>query len=231
MKALSEWAATMKSVQPFRGMGQTLKNKGLTPLREQHKNCNTKTMKQFWNRRRFFQVALLAAFTCLVIAVWRQRLQPAYGRTGSPRTTLAVLGISLVQYAHDHNNSFPRSVTGGINALRELYPRYIYAPEVLAGVGGDSKKLESALKSGESLEDYSSILYLQGFRFDDPAELAIIVDTTPIKLSSGENGYLYVRPTGDVGEVKSADWPRFFARQQELLLKNIQGPKNDDSKR
>jgi hypothetical protein len=169
---------------------------------------------------RIVKVTVLAVLICAVLATavsaWWSYRYP-FGRR--PCTLQCMFG-GLRQYASEHDGWFPKSVKSPYEALQQLYPTNCSAVE-LAGVTGNIGSVEAALRQGKPLnESLTSWAYMQGFRDDDPPNVAILWESRSGFYADGRRNSVGARPVvflgGDFTNIPAADWTHFLDAQRRL---------------
>jgi len=161
----------------------------------------------------FFLFCLLAA-----AAFWKYTYP--FGRRPGGISLPGVYG-ALVAFAGDHDGWFPRSAKGSYDALQQLYPEYCPSGIELAGVSGNISAVVDALRGGKLLDaSLTSWVYVQGFRIDDPKDIAILWESKPGLYYDGRRnnfgGRAVLLISGYITNVPAAEWERFQKHQEQL---------------
>jgi hypothetical protein len=133
-------------------------------------------------------------------------------------------GLSLHQYADQHEGRFPAHPKGYGNALLLMDEDCFQA---LTGPGYDAAVLRDAKRAGADLpEEACGRVYIQGLRTKSNSEIAILFDKLPTP--GGDHCHLPNRLWAPLGRevcfvdshmafISETNWPQFVQRQVELL--------------
>lgn len=141
---------------------------------------------------------------------------------GNRHCTLQCMFGGLVNYALEHEGSFPNVENDPYLSLTQLYPRYCTASE-LAGVSGKLENTERVLKQGKPLDqDSTSWVYVCGLRQRDDPRLAILWEMKTGLYSNGRRskagGRAVLLISGSITNVGETEWHSFLTYQQHLRL-------------
>ena len=158
-------------------------------------------------------------FAAVVFAVYRYRYP--YGTR--PACLPLFLG-ALKSYSIEHGGFFPNNGKEPLEALRELYPKYLPDCEPLAGLSGNRKLLKEQISEKAKItERASSWVYWPGLRSDDDEHIALFwerrsgVRFNGSRAEGREVGFV----NGVFRQVPDDRWPDFLKDQESLRGKAI----------
>lgn len=168
--------------------------------------------------------ALLVVACCVATVLYRKVAYP-YGHRAA---VLRSMYFALLNYASDHDGSFPYSEKGNYEALQKLYPEYVFSGVELAGISGDVDAVVAALRNNSPLnQSLTSWVYVQGLKKDDDPNLAILWESRAGLYPNGKRnsfgGRAVLLVNGDITNVPAADWESFEKQQQQLRTKHARG--------
>jgi hypothetical protein len=171
----------------------------------------------YW--RAFVSLLLILLFAGAAVLAYRYN----YPYGARPACLPNVLE-ALRAYSADNGGAFPNSATDPLEALRKLFPKYLAAPEPLAGLSGDRQLLRKQMAEGSGItEKASSWVYWPDLRSDDNPDIALVWERQPGLRFNGsragghEVGFIggYMKQVPDLG------WEAFLREQEELRHKAI----------
>src|SRR6266571_9330734 len=162
-------------------------------------------------------VALLVVACCVAAVLYRKVAYP-YGHRAA---VLRSMYFALLNYASDHDGSFPNSEKGNYDALQKLYPEYAPSGIELAGVSGNADAAVTALRNNTPLDQsLTSWVYVQGLKKDDDPNLAVLWESKRGLYPNGKRnsfgGHAVLLISGNITNVPAADWESFLKHQEKL---------------
>ena len=171
-------------------------------------------------------VALLF-FVVVVLAGYRY-----YYPYGMRPACLPVFLGALRSCALEHDGFFPNGGGAPLEALRELYPRYLADCTPLAGLSGNTKLLKAlVLGTSPITTNASSWVYWPGLRSDDDEHIALFweresgVRFNGSRARGREVGFV----DGTFRQVLDDQWVDFIRDQEELREKALRSRNGDRS--
>lgn len=171
----------------------------------------------FWSKVQVAALTVVAGAALTVIGVFLHQ-KSVYPHGHRPAALLSMY-LVLRNYAADHDGNFPVSAKGGLDALRQLYPRYAAGIE-LAGISGDGEATVAALSHGSPLDpSLTSWVYAQGLRVDDDPDLALLWESKGGLYPNGRRnefgGHAVVLVGSDITNVPAMDWDNYLQQQAQ----------------
>ena len=167
----------------------------------------------------------LAFVLVVVLAAYRY-----YYPYGMRPACLPVFLGALGSYALEHEGFFPNGGRAPLEALRELYPRYLPDCTPVAGLSGDIKLLKAqVLGTSRITTNASSWVYWPGLRSDDDEQIALFweresgVRFNGSRARGREVGFV----NGTFRQVLDDQWPAFLRAQEALREKAIRSRSGD----
>jgi hypothetical protein len=138
---------------------------------------------------------------------------------------IKVAGLTLEQYASEHDGRFPFHPKGYPNALLLMNEDCFH---VFTGPGYDATPFHEAKRKGNELnEEECGRVYIQGLTKKSNPELALLFDKLPTP--GGDHCHLPFRVWAGLGReiwlvgmsqtfVRESEWPEFSRKQVDLLV-------------
>lgn len=163
---------------------------------------------------RFWGVILAVSLASAFVAGFRW-----YHPYGARPACMPCVLAALQQYAREHERKFPDTDGTPLDALRLIYPRYLTDGRLLAGISGNRKMVEFALRDQARItEEMSSWTYWPGLGMDDNPEMAVIWEKRPGIGFNGKraNGYCVGFVNGSFRQIPEHRWVDFLETQSKL---------------
>jgi hypothetical protein len=144
---------------------------------------------------------------------------------------MTIVDLALHGYAKEHDGSFPNAQNGSA-ALELLYPNHVVTGKELAGLTGDQKRVVAALISNQSISNFTSWVYVPGFRSNDDPRLAILWESSSQVRVRGLS-FQKTRPVllldHEVTNVLVAEWDSFMQLQEALRTDAVKRKSEPDT--
>lgn len=178
-------------------------------------------MKQ-WSRMKRWSIGLACLFGLPLVGMVLIGFLNLLGRH---QHCMKQTGLTLAQFASQHQGKFPFHTNGFGDALVLLLTEMGERPKLVTAPGDDGAWLQEFIQSGANVpEERCTRAYVQGLSEGSNPEIALIFDRYPTR-----GGDHRRRPWGpklrevwmlgsDHKSIKERDWPEFARKQIDLLV-------------
>jgi len=175
-----------------------------------------------WSRKKRWLIGLACLFGLPLIGMVLIGFLDPFGRH---QHCMKQTGLTLVQYALEHQGEFPYHTNGFGDALVLALKETGVPHKLVTAPGDDGTWLLEFIQSGADVpEERCTRAYVQGLSRDSNPEIALIFDRYPTR--GGDHSRSPWGPklrdvsmvAGDHGIIKEHDWPEFARNQIDLLV-------------
>lgn len=177
------------------------------------RRAKVRSLMKRWSRKKCWLVGLACLFGLPVVGMVLIGFLDPFGRH---QHCMKQTGMTLVQYAFEHQGKFPFHTNGFGDALVLLLKEMGERPKLVTAPGDDGAWLQEFVQTGAYVpEERCSRAYVQGLAQDSNPEIALIFDRYPTH--GGDHARCPWGPKlrdvslvgGDHKIIKERDWPEF----------------------